>query len=273
MTHALYQCRVFHARLRPFRHRFAYGVYSLLLDIDHLHALPRPLAYNRPGLLSFHDKDHGRRDGSKLRPWVEAMLADKGVVLDGGAILLLCFPRVLGYGFNPLAIFYCYGPDDTLRAILYQVKNTFGDQHCYVIPLSGPLTGEGDILQTHGKEFHVSPFFAINGGYRFRLSPPGDTLAIDIRYGDADGDLLIATQAGYRRALTTRTLWRAIAAHPLLTWKVISGIHWEAWRLWRKGARFHRRPEPPVVPFIAMPTLADPPSRTSLTTAQKMVEQ
>lgn len=266
--HALYLCRVFHARFRPFRHQFTYGVYSLLLDLDRLDRLPRPLTHNRPGLLSFQDKDHGRRDGSPLRPWVEGLLAEQGVSLEGGPIRLFCFPRVLGYTFNPLSIYFCHGPDQALRAIVYEVKNTFGDQHCYVVPTPDGLSAKGELLHGHAKEFHVSPFFAIDGSYRFRLSPPGDGIAIDIRYGDADGDLLVATQTGRRVALTTRNLLSAIARHPLVTLKVIAGIHWEALKLWRKGARFHRRPDPPVrrVP------LAETMTRSISTTAQTMVE-
>ncbi|MFV3074241.1 DUF1365 domain-containing protein [Niveispirillum fermenti] len=266
--HALYLCRVFHARLRPFRHRFSYRVYSLLLDLDVLDRLPWPLTHNRPGLLSIQDRDHGRRDGTPLRPWVEEVLAAHGVTLAGGAIRLLCFPRVLGYAFNPLSIYFCHGPGGGLRAILCEVKNTFGDQHCYVLPMPGGVPAGGEVRQAHEKEFHVSPFFAIDGTYRFRLRVPGDRLAVDIRYGDANGDLLVATQTGRRRPLTTRSLWSAIACHPLVTLKVIAGIHWEALRLWRKGARFHHRPEPPV----RIRPLAETPARPISTTAQTLVE-
>lgn len=262
-SHALYHCRVFHARYRPFRHAFNYRVWSLLLDIDRLHDLPKPLTHNRPGLLSIHDRDHGRRDGSPLRPWVERMLAEKGVHLDGGRIRLFCFPRVLGYAFNPLSVYYGYGPDGALRGVVYEVKNTFGDQHCYVIPTPGGL-----VDHAHAKEFHVSPFFDLEGGYRFRLSLPGDRIGIDIRYGDDQGDLLVATQTGERHHLTTRSLWGAIARHPLVTLKVIAGIHWEALKLWRKGARFHRRPEPPV----RLKPLAERPARSISTTGKTMVE-
>ncbi len=262
-AHALYHCRVFHARYRPFRHAFTYRVWSLLLNIDRLHDLPAPLTHNRAGLLSFQDRDHGRRDGSPLRPWVEGQLAERGVHLEGGPILLFCFPRVLGYGFNPLSIFYGFGPDGALRGVVYEVKNTFGDQHCYVIP-----TPDGLLDHAHTKEFHVSPFFDIEGGYRFRLSLPGDSIGIDIHYGDDQGELLVATQTGERRPLTTGSLWAAIARHPLVTLKVIAGIHWEAWKLWRKGARFHRRPEPPV----RFQTLAERPARSISTTGQTMVE-
>lgn len=261
--HALYLCRVFHARHRPFRHAFSYRVWSLLLDLDRLDDLPWPLTHDRAGILSIRNRDHGARDGSPLRPWVQAQFASRGIDLDGGRILLFCFPRVLGYAFNPLSIYYGFGPDGALRGVVYEVKNTFGDQHCYVAPTPGGRTDH-----THSKEFHVSPFFDIAGDYRFRLSLPEETISIDILYGDADGALLTATQTGRRLPLTTGTLWSTLLRHPLVTLKVIAGIHWEALKLWRKGAVFHRRPEPPVrrVP------LAEPATRPISTTRQTMVE-
>ncbi|MQP65750.1 DUF1365 family protein [Niveispirillum sp. SYP-B3756] len=244
--HALYLCRVFHARHRPFRHAFSYRLYTLLLDIDRLDHLPWPLVHERPGLLSIRARDHGRRDGSPLRPWVEEMLAEKGVVLKGGRILMLAMPRVLGYAFNPLTVYYCHGPDGRLRALLYEVKNTFGDQHCYTVPTPGGWDARQGARHAHGKEFHVSPFFDIAGDYHFRTGQPGDKLALDIRLVDGDGELLVATQTGRRLPLTRASLWRALFLHPLVTLKAIAAIHWQAWHLWRKGAKFHRRPDPPV---------------------------
>lgn len=244
--HALYRCIVFHARRRPFTHAFRYRLYTLLLDIDRLDSLPRPLTHNRAGLLSFWDRDHGQRDGTPLRPWLEAELATHGVDLEGGRVLMLAMPRMLGYGFNPLTLYYCHGPDGDLRALVYEVKNTFGDQHCYIVPTPGGWAGRQAPSHDHPKEFHVSPFFDIAGDYRFRVGLPGADLSIDIRLLDGEGELLVATQTGRREPLTSGGLWRAITAHPLLGLKVMAGIHREAWSLWRKGARFYRRPEPPV---------------------------
>lgn len=242
--HALYRTVVHHARLRPFRHAFRYRIWTLLLDIDRLDRLPAPLRWNRPGLLSFQDRDHGARDGSPLRPWVEAQLRARGVEPPGGRIRLLCLPRILGHTFNPLSVYYCDDPQGRLAAILYEVKNTFGDQHPYACAVA-PEDGER-IIQTHAKEFHVSPFFGMDGGYRFRLLPPGERMAIDIRYGDEGGDLLVATLSGKGQPLTGGAVLRALLSHPFVTLKVVAGIHWEALKLWRKGARFHRRPEPAV---------------------------
>jgi len=243
--HAVYLCRVRHARLRPFKHAFAYRVWSLLVDLDHLDDLPALLSHNRANLFSLQDRDHGARDGSPLKPWVQAMLAGEGIDLAGGTIRLLCFPRLAGYVFNPLSVYYCQGPDGVLRAIVYEVKNTFGDQHCYVCPVTPDQSASGMVDHRHEKEFHVSPFLAIAGDYAFRLTVPDAHLAIQIRHGDSEGDLLLATQTGHRRALTSARLLLLLATHPLVTLKVTLGIHWEACRLWFKGARFHRRPEPP----------------------------
>ncbi len=263
--HAIYFCRVGHARLHPFRHAFTYRVYSLLLDLDRLDVLPWPLSHNKANLFGFHDKDHGARDGSPLRPWVEARLAEAGVRLEGGAIRILCFPRVLGYTFNPLSTYFCHGPDGRLRAVLYEVKNTFGDQHTYVAPVSPQEADAGVLSHGHAKEFHVSPFMDIAGGYRFALSVPGESLSIRITHADAKGDLMLATQTGRRRDLTAGALVKAFLTHPLVTLKVIGAIHWEAFHLWRKGAKFHSRPEPPI-------RLATPDRRHTLSGLTEVVD-
>jgi uncharacterized protein len=243
---ALYLCRVFHARKRPFRHAFRYAIYSLLLDIDRLDDLPWPLRHNHFGLLAFHDRDHGPRDGSPLRPWVETTLLQAGLAFVPGTVMLLAMPRAFGYAFNPLSVYYCHDLAGNLQALIYEVKNTFGDQHCYVQPLSKPLAPDSTIRQEQTKAFHVSPFFDIEGRYKFRLSVPGDRLLIDIRYCDTEGELMSAIQQGERRPLTSGHLWKVILRYPLMTFKVIAGIHWQALQVWRKGARFHARPEPPT---------------------------
>lgn len=245
-AHAVYFCRIVHVRLRPFRHAFAYRAFTLLLDLDRLDRLPRGLSHNRFNLLSLHDADHGPRDGSPLRPWVEAQLAAAGLDLGGGPIRLLALPRVLGACFNPLSLYFCHDPAGRLRAVLYEVKNTFGDQHCYLCPVDPDQPAGAALEQGHEKEFHVSPFMPLDGHYAFRLLPPGEQLGIRIRLADADGDRLIATQTGRRLPLTGRSLLRAVLTHPLQTLKVVGGIHWQALHLWRKGAPFHRRPDPPV---------------------------
>ncbi len=248
LEHAsLYWCRIMHERLIPFRHKFNYRVFSLLLDLDALPDIARHSAFfrhNSFGLFSFHDMDHGPRDGSPLRPWVETILRQNGLEAASASIRLFCFPRLLGYAFNPLSIYFCHDQHDRLRAILYEVKNTFGDQHGYLIE----ITDSGEKLLRHGatKQFHVSPFLPLSGDYEFCIRPPADHIAIQIRHTGPEGLRLIATQTGSREAFSDRALIKAWLRHPLMTLKVIGAIHWEALHLWRKGAAFFHRPEAPV---------------------------
>jgi uncharacterized protein len=241
----IYEGEVMHCRLRPRRHRFVYRVFSLLLDIDALDRLDRRLrlfSYNRFNLFSFHDRDHGARDGSPLRPWIEARLATQGIELGGGRIFVHALPRLLGYVFNPLSVFWCYGADGALRAVLYEVKNTFGGQHCYVLPVAQGHAPGQPIHQRAAKDFFVSPFIGMAAEYRFNIRDPEDRLAILIRETVPEGDLLIATHTGRRRALRDRGLARAFALFPLVTLKVIAAIHWEALKLWAKGVGLQKRP-------------------------------
>ena len=208
---ALYLGHVRHTRLRPFVHAFTYRVFSLLIDLDELPALDRRLrlfSHNRRNVLSFMDRDHGPRDGSALRPWIERRLAADGIDISGGRVRLLCMPRVLGYVFNPLSVWFCHDREGALRAVLYEVSNTFGGRHGYLLPVSGD----------HGA-----------GG--------------PVRFQDAAGPLLAATQTGRRRPLSDASLMGALAWAPALTWKVIAAIHWQALRLWLKGAPYYRRPK------------------------------
>ena len=241
-----------HRRLIPFRHRFDYRVFSLLINLDELPLLDRRLAgfsHNGFNLLSFQDRDHGARDGSPLRPWVEAQLHRAGLDFPGGRISLLCFPRILGLVFNPLSIYFCRDDQDRLRAILYEVKNTFGQQHGYLLPVAEAHQADDVIVQRQDKAFYVSPFMPMECRYRFRLKEPGERLSIMIRQESAaekGPEMLIASQVATREALTGRSLLAAFLRHPLMSLKIIGGIHWEALRLWRKGAAFHTRPSPPL---------------------------
>jgi DUF1365 family protein len=243
---SLYFGTVVHQRLRPVRHELSYRVFSLLLDLDEIPALARRLrlfSHNRFNLLSFHDRDHGGRRAEPIRPHVEAQLARAGIALEGGPIRLLCFPRVLGYVFNPLSIYFCHHRGGALRAVLYEVSNTFGEQHGYLIPVDQE---QGEIVrQSCAKEFYVSPFMAMECRYEFRLTPPAERLAVFIRQSDRDGPLLHASLEGSRAPISDATLFGALLRYPLMTVKVIAGIHWEALRLWRKGLRIVPRPAPP----------------------------
>lgn len=247
----LYVGRVTHARLQPVSHRFSYRVFSLLLDIDEIGGIARRLrlfSYNRWSLFSFHDRDHGPRDGTPLRLWIERQLRRADIDIEGGPVRLLCFPRILGYVFNPLSVWFCHRPDGELAAILYEVHNTFGESHSYLISVRDTESRGGSIAQGCNKAFHVSPFIGMAARYRFRLRLPGERLQLLIRQDIPDGQNLIASHTGQRRPLTDRALMRVFATHPLMTVKVMAAIHWEALRLWLKGAPYHRRPAPPETP-------------------------
>lgn len=241
-----------HARLRPFRHRFSYRIFSLLVDLDDLARLAvgsRLLRHNRFGVFSILDRDHGPRDGTPIKPWVEALARDRGIDLSGGRVLMLTFPRVLGYVFNPISVFYAFDRSGAFRAVVYEVSNTFGDHHSYFLPVDPNSAPAGAATrQACDKRLHVSPFFGMAGGYRFRVSIPGDRLGLRIDADGADGPQMVATLAGRRRPLDDRHLLSAFLAVPFVTLKVIAAIHWQALRLWIKGARYHRRPRPPVEP-------------------------
>lgn len=240
----LYQGHVMHMRLAPFPHKFRYRVFALLLDLDRLEptcARLRLLRLDRFGLMSFHRADHGPRDGSDLRPWVAARLAEADRP-PADHLTLLSFPRILGFVFNPLSVYFCMDAGGRLHSVIYEVKNTFGDQHPYV--LAAEQDRDGAIRHAQTKGFFVSPFIGMDQTYDFTLREPGERLSVKIRQGDAAGAMLIATQSGLRRPLTDAELLRQWLRHPLMTLKVLAAIHWQALKLWLKGARFARYPGP-----------------------------
>lgn len=248
----LYRGVVTHARLIPFRHRFAYRVFSMLLDLEEIDALAgrlRLFSHNRFNLFSFFDKDHASRDGRSALEWIRQQLHTAGYDSHEGKILIHCFPRIFGYVFNPLTIYFCHHREGHLQAILYEVKNTFGQQHCYLIPVTPGQCDGGMIRQNCDKSFYVSPFMDMTATYRFRLKEPGEKLSILIRQETPEGETLVATHTGVREALTDRALLKMALLYPLLTAKVVAAIYWEALKLWIKGAAFHKRPEAPGEPI------------------------
>ena len=241
---ALYRGVVRHARLEPFEHRFAYRVYYGLFDIGDLDDLGRRhrlFSYGRFNLFSLDPEDHGAGDGPSLRPWAEDLLADAGVDLEGGTILLLAMPRILGFVFNPISEWYVYGPDGTLRAVIHEVRNTFGDKHAYVVPVEPGRP----IRHAATKAMHVSPFVDMEATYEFTMTEPGKRLSLLIDEHTAEGHLLRASLVATRLPFSDGNLLRLFVTHPLVTLKVLGAIHWQALLLWRKGAPFRRRPQPP----------------------------
>jgi DUF1365 family protein len=237
---ALYFGDVMHARLKPVGHRFSYRVMSLLIDLDHLIEADRqsPLfGVNRAALYSFNEADHGKRDGSSLRAYAALRAAEHNIDLEGGRVWLMCYPRLMGYTFNPLSVYFCYRADGRLALIVYEVRNTFGDIHPYVLPVRPGEISAAGVRQQQDKLFYVSPFIEMAMRYHFRVLPPGNTFKLRILETDREGPLLAATFRGRRRALTTAALLRSFFSLPLVTFKIVAAIHWEALRIWLKGAR------------------------------------
>ena len=231
----LYVGSVLHRRLKPKPHRFRYRLFWLLVDLDELAALNRRLrlfSHNKPNLFALYDRDHGRGENAPLRPQIEALLTAKGIDIQGGSIKLLCIPRTFGYAFNPLSVYYCAKPDSALAAIVYEVHNTFGERHAYVVPVAG------DGRQACAKALFVSPFLPMELRYGFLSPPPRETLSLTIRVSGPDGAALFAGMKGERRPLTDMALLKAGLAVPAAGVKTIAAIHWEALRLWLKGTPY-----------------------------------
>lgn len=227
-----------HRRLRPRVHRFTYRVFSLLIELDELPRLDRVLRlfrWNRWGLFSFHDRDHGP-SGGDLRGWLDGLLAGAGIA-PGGAKRVLCYPRILGHVFNPLSVWFCDDEAGVLKAIIYEVHNTYDEGHAYVFPVSG----EDSALarQECAKDFYVSPFLSKDCRYHFRIAPPGEKVAVAIQESEGGDTILNASFSGTRRALTDGALLRLFLRYPLMTLKVVAAIHFEAVRLMLKGVRRH----------------------------------
>lgn len=243
----LYPGEVMHARLKPFGHRFTYGVFSLLVDLDRLAEAGRMsvlLSVNRANLASFHEADHVEQPGESIRAYADRLLAQAGVARPA-RIMLLCYPRILGYVFNPISVYFAYDAEDRLVALIYAVRNTFGERHVYVAPLADGDTSPAGVRQERSKRLHVSPFVGMDARYHFRLMPPGRVVRLRIHETENGEPLLSASFVGSMRRLTNRSLAANLLKFPLLTWKIMAGIHWEALKLWLKGARFHASPPAP----------------------------
>ena len=242
-----------HTRLRPRRHRFVYPTFFLMLPMRTLQRQPDAagvLAWNRTGLLGFRDSDHGdgrsAAQGGALA-WLETLLQAEGLGDADGEIWLQCYPRVLGYSFKPVSFWYCHRRDGTLRAIVAEVNNTFGERHAYV--LDHPAYGSE--LQA-SKVFHVSPFCPVEGGYRFEFQRSGaeglGAISVRVDYDDVQGPLVLTGVGGRLQPLTAAARRHALWRYPCMTLAVTARIHWHALRLWLKRVPFYRKPPPPLQP-------------------------
>jgi len=233
----LYKGSVHHLRRRPKIHRLHYRVFSLFIDLDDfqsINATSRLLRVNQPGLFCFWERDHGDGDERSLKAWALNHLTRAGFETEDVSVRLLCYPRVLGYAFNPLSVYYCYDRDDLLIATLHEVTNTFGEKHTYVLPAK--TTPEGNkFRQAASKNLAVSPFTKMEATYQFEMSAPAKNISVHIGLHDDEGAVMTASFAGVRHDLSDRALALAFFQYPLMTLKVTAGIHFEALRLWLKG--------------------------------------
>ena len=242
----LYCGQVVHKRVRPRKHALAYDVFSILIDVDRIdEAAARSLilSRNRFNLFSIYDRDFGPGDGIPAAEHARTALRHAGICSDGLKIWLLAYPRMLGYVFNPLSVYFCCGPDDTPVAVIYEVNNTFGERKSYVVRAGESI--DGVVRHSCKKELFVSPFAHSAGRYNFHIRGPGPELLVAILLRDEEGAVLKTHFRAKRKTLSTQTLFSQFARYPFATFKVIAGIHIEALRLWLKGVPVvsgHRSP-------------------------------
>ena len=236
----IYTGTVIHKRFKPKVHSFNYSVFSLLIDLSELDLMNSDLkifSYNKFNIVSFYSKDHGPRDGSLLRKWVIEKLQKNDIEVEDIQIKLLCYPRIFGYVFNPLSVFYIYNKNSELISILYEVKNTFGEQHTYIFKTKN----ENLIQHVCKKKFFVSPFIKMDCIYFFRLLKPGNRVSVIIDLQDQEGKILYASQDGEKSELNNKNLIQSYLKHPLMSFKIILAIHFEAFKLWTKGIKFIKK--------------------------------
>ena len=237
----IYSGNVVHKRFKPKIHFFKYKVFSLLIDLSELELLDKNLkifSYNKFNIVSFYDRDHGARDGSSIKEWVIDNLKKNNIDNENIQIKLLCYPRIFGYVFNPLSVFYIYDNNSNLISVLYEVKNTFGEQHTYIFKTD---IDQNLIQHTCKKKFHVSPFIEMDCTYFFRLLKPGKKISVIIDLNDKEGKILYASQDGVRSEMTNANFIKSYLKHPLMTFKIILAIHFEAFKLWSKGIKFIKK--------------------------------
>ena len=236
----IYNGKVIHRRFKPKEHYFKYNVFSLLINLDELETIQNEIkifSYNKFNIISFYDVDHGPRDGSSIKEWIIKNLKEIGINYNKIQIKLLCYPRIFGYVFNPLSVFFIFDQNSRLISILYEVKNTFGEQHTYIFK----TMDDKIIINNCTKKFHVSPFIEMECHYYFRVLKPSDKISVIIEQKDQDGKLLYASQDGKASKLNEKNLLISYICHPLMTFKIILAIHYEAIKLWLKGIKIVKK--------------------------------
>ena len=239
MNSCIYNGVVTHKRFKPVKHFLKYKTFSFFIDLDEIEKLDKDniiFSFNRFNVFSFYNKDHGDRDGKSLKVWVIDNLRKFNINEKINKIKLLCYPRIFGYVFNPLSIFYCY-QDGELKVVFYEVKNTFNEQHTYIFKVKD----SNIVTQTCKKKFYVSPFMNMDTYYSFRLLNPNEKLSVSIKQTDKKDTILTAVQTGERKDFNLKQLVINFFRYPLMTIKIISAIHFEALLLWKKGAKYKKR--------------------------------
>ena len=239
----LYFGHVVHQRLRPVIHRFRYQVCGLLIDLDELTDLNRRLALfsvNRWNVFGFSERDHGPRDGSSLRDWIGRHLSRNGIDAADGRVRLLCFPRLFGYVFNPLTVWFCHRRSGEVAAVVLEVRNMVGESCSYLLSIDSGLE-EGRLVAGFDKRFYVSGFVGMDARYECRLLDPGDHISVSVREFEGDEETLRAEWYGRRVALTDASLVYNLVRFPLMTFKITASIYWQALRLIAKGVTVHRK--------------------------------
>ncbi len=253
MKSALYKGTVLHRRLRPVGHLLSYKIFYLLIDLDEMDIVSKGIPFfsiGKRNLVAFMEKDFADKQPGDLKQKIIKTVRSEGVTAEISAVRLLCIPRIFGYAFNPLSIYYCYDDQDQIVSIVYEVSNTFGERHSYVFSVDGANTGKS-LQHSCRKEFYVSPFIPMNCEYNFSVLPPNEKIALSIRQLEAGAPLLNASFVGSRESLSAASLGKHLLKFPFNSVKVIAGIHWEALKLWIKGIKLVDRPADTSSPMPA----------------------
>ncbi len=248
---AIYRGAVVHQRVHPTRHKLKYRVFSLLLDVDALDTTAKKLrcfSVDRFNLLSIRQSDHGNRDETPLRDFAWETVRKAGVEDHVKSVKILFYPRLLGVAFNPLTVYFCLDGDGAPILMIYEVRNTFGENLTYVVPAGKDRNGT--YSHNSPKQFYVSPFNDVDGDYTFHVKTPDMEIIVGVALKVGRQALLRTHFRGDRHALSDRALLKAYFSYPMMTLKVVAGIHWEALKLWRKGLSLKERPAPPPDPVV-----------------------